>query len=52
MITLQAFPPIEYSTINYKLSTINYFKYSEKSVSFISPLRASVSCIAKAAVRQ
>ena len=29
-----------------------YFTYSEKSVSFMSPLRASVSCMAKAAVRQ
>ena len=32
-------------------SLLPYFTYSEKSVRCISPLRASVSCIAKAAVR-
>ena len=30
----------------------DYFTYSEKSVRCMSPLRASVSCMAKAAVRQ
>ena len=30
----------------------HFFTYSEKSVSLMSPLRASVSCMAKAAVRQ
>ena len=46
------FHAIKHKKADHKARLSVYLMYSEKSVSLMSPLRASVSCMAKAAVRQ